>query len=396
MSRLPAAVALLGLLFWAACPVPSTACPFCAEERGPTLISDFDEAMMVLLGTWTNPKLLNTDGLEIGTTDFAIEEVLKNDKFLNGKKTITVPRYYPNLKGKFVIFVDVFKGVPDAWRAVEVKPSGDMARYLRGALELRNKPIQERLRYCFDFLQSSETEVSLDAYREYARADYKDYQQMAANLDPERIVGWLKDPNTRPYRYGLYASLLGHCGSLEHGKLLRQMMDDPRGKNSSGIDGLLAGYVMLLHKHGKTDDALSFLRGQLDDPKEDFNYRWALVRTLRFFWESRRDVFEKKEKDFIETLAVTLKYNDIADFGIDDFNRWNRWELADRILDLTIKEPYRSNSVIQKAVLRYALRCPAERARKYVEEQRRSDPEAIEEAEAILRRQFKDFQPRGK
>ena len=49
----------------------------------------------------------------------------------------------------------------------------------------------------------------MDAYREYARSDYNDYQEMAKKLPGKTITGWLEDPKTPTYRYGLYATLLG-------------------------------------------------------------------------------------------------------------------------------------------------------------------------------------------
>ena len=44
----------------------TAACPFCSEERGPTLVGDFNQATMVLVGTFQNP-LLGKGGLEDGT-----------------------------------------------------------------------------------------------------------------------------------------------------------------------------------------------------------------------------------------------------------------------------------------------------------------------------------------
>ena len=48
-------------------------------------------------------------------------------------------------------------------------------------------------------------------------ADYKDYHEMAKHLPADKIAKWLQDPNTPAFRYGLYASMLGHCGTEKHG-----------------------------------------------------------------------------------------------------------------------------------------------------------------------------------
>src|ERR1700730_1101671 len=88
----------------------TAACPFCSEERGPTLVGDFNQATMVLVGMFQNP-MLGKGGLEDGTTDFTIEQILKSNDIIKNKKIITLPRYLPNAKkNKFVVFCDVYKG----------------------------------------------------------------------------------------------------------------------------------------------------------------------------------------------------------------------------------------------------------------------------------------------
>ena len=190
----------------------SAACPFCSEERGPTLVGDFNQAAMVLVGMFHDP-MLGKGGLEDGTTDFTIDQILKSNDIVKNKKIITLPRYLPNpKKNKFVVFCDVYKGNIDPYRGVEVQPNSDLVKYLFGAVAVKDKSSAERLCYCFDYLNSPEFDVAIDAYREFAKADYKEYKDLAKKLPPDTIAGWLKDPKTPPYRYGLYASLLGHCG----------------------------------------------------------------------------------------------------------------------------------------------------------------------------------------
>src|SRR6266850_7470325 len=238
-------LAVLGLLLvaWLGTAEASTGCPFCMEERGPTLMGDFEQAAMVLVGSFKNPRA--GAGFEEGTTDFVIERALKTNDLIKDKKIITLPRYINQPKNKFLIFCEVYKKNVDPYRGEELQADGEMVKYLSGGLTLKDKSPGDKLRYCFDFLNSPEFAVALDAYREFARADYKEYKDMAKKLDPKVLAAWLEDPKTPPYRYGLYASLLGHCGTAEHAKLLRKMIDDPEKSKGSGIDGMLASYIML-------------------------------------------------------------------------------------------------------------------------------------------------------
>jgi hypothetical protein len=362
---------------WAGWAVSTFACPFCSEERGPTLVGDFNQASMVLVGKFSNPMLGGKGGLEDGTTDFTIEQVLKPHEIIKGKKVITLPRYLPNAKNRFVVFCDVYKGNVDPYRGVEIPTVSDLVKYLTGAVELKDKGSAERLRYCFDFLNSAEFDVAIDAYREFAKADYKDYKDMAKKLPPDTIAGWLKDPKTPPYRYGLYASLLGHCGKEEHAKLLREMIDDPEKRKGSGIDGLLAAYVMLEPKEGWT-----YLTNLLKDGNQEFLLRYAGLRTLRFLWDQRLDLVP--QKDLIQGMCLILDQGDMADFAVEDLRKWRQWDRTDTILDLYGKKTH-DIPVIRRAILRFALQSPQARAVAFVREQRQRDADWVKDTEELLK-----------
>jgi hypothetical protein len=74
----------------------------------------------------------------------------------------------------------------------------------------------------------------------------------------------------------------------------------------------------------------------------------------------------------------------MADFAIEDLRKWQRWELSDKVLDLFDQETH-NVPVIRRAILRYALRCPNSRATAFVREQRRLDPDYVNDAEELLR-----------
>jgi hypothetical protein len=370
-------LSILGVAaIWAGGAMSAHTCPFCSEERGPTLVGDFNQATMVLYGSFSNPTL-GKGGLEDGTTDFTIEKVIKSNDIIKNKKTITLPRYLPSAKNKFVVFCDVYKGNIDPYRGVEVQANSDLVKYLTGAVELKDKGPTERLRYCFDYLNSQEFDVAIDAYREFAKADYKEYKDMAKKLPPDTIGGWLNDPKTPPYRYGLYASLLGHCGTAEHGKLLRGMIDDPEKRKGSGIDGLLAAYIMLEPKEGWI-----YLTKLLKDSNQEFLLRYAGLRTLRFFWDQRPDLIPKDS--VVLGMTYILAQSDMADFAVEDLRKWHRWELTDQVLDLYGKKSH-DIPVIRRAILRFALQSPEARATAFVREQRKRDADWVKDTEELLK-----------
>ncbi len=359
-------------------PRPAAACPFCSAE-GKTLTADANEASLILFGKLTNARLDPKDSYS-GQTDLEIETVVKSHAILAGRKVVTLPRYLPpDPDYKFLVFCDVYKGQIDPYRGEAVKADSRIASYLKGALAVKDKDANTRLKYFFDFLEDKDPAVSGDAYKEFGFADYKDYRAVAEKLPADTIARWLKDANTAPSRYGLYASILGHCGTAEHAKLLRSLLDDPQRRFTSGMDGIMAGYVLLQPKEG-----WAYLAGLMRDAKLDFGIRYAALRAARFFHDFRTDVVPPA--DLTAAVVVLLDQKDIADLAIEDLRKWGCWDVADKVLALYGRESH-NVPIIRRAILRYALTCPpaaSPKAAAFLAERRKDSGKLLDEVQEIL------------
>lgn len=373
---------LLALLLGAA---PAVACPFCSSQ-GRTLTNDVTDASMVLYGTLKNAKLDPKGDFGQGSTELHIEAVIKKHDILGERKMLELPKYVPTDKdkpSKYLIFVDVFKGKIDPYRGVPVKDGADLVTYLTGLLKIPEKDVAGRLRFVFDYLDNADVEVSNDAYKEFGNADYKDYRELAKKLPADKIAKWLQDPNTPAFRFGTYGSLLGHCGTEKHADLLRSMLDDPAKRVSSGVDGMLAGYVML-----KPIEGWAYLQGLLKDNKKDFLFRYAALRAMRFFWDYRPDVLSHEELQ--KGVELLLDQGDIADLAIEDLRKWKRWDSLDRVLSLNGKESHDA-PIVRRAILRFALNCQDKpKAIEYVTTMRKKDKEWVGEVEELLKLETTD------
>ena len=354
----------------------ASTCPFCSEERGPTLIEDWAKADGVMFGTFANPKL-GAGGIEDSVTEFIIDELVKPHEALKGLKKVTLPRYVAPNKSKFLVFVDVYKGKLDPYRGIELSAGTQMVKYLVGASAVKELPQNKRLRYYFDYLNTPETEIALDAYREFAKADYADYKEMATTLPAKTLAGWLQDPKTPSFRFGLYASLLGHCGGAEDANLLRKLIDDPAARRGSGIDGLMAGLVMIQPKEG-----WKHLDEILLDPKQDFNSRFAVFRTARFVKENRPDLVPKEA--LVKSLASLVEIVDMSDFAIEEFRKWKQWDQTDAVLDLWGRKSH-NLGVIKRAIVRFMLQSPTDSAKAFIVEQRRRDAGFVADVDELLK-----------
>jgi hypothetical protein len=370
------ALALFGLLTLC---LPGNTCPFCTQELGRTMVEDYSKSSLVIYGTFTDARLKDNGFGGDGESDFEIEKIIKEHPAVKGLKKVTVPGYKNFPKVKFVLFCDVYKGRIDPYRADAVADGSELVEYFTGAVKVKDRSLPERLLYCFPYLNSKEFEVSLDAYREFGAADYKEYCEMAKKLDAKVLVGWLDDPKTPPYRFGLYSSLLGHCGKApEHGEFLHRLIENADRHKGSGLDGMMVGYVMIQPKEGwkylETD--------VITNAKADFQTRYAALRAMRFLWTQRPDLVNKQA--LVGGMLKAAEFPDIADFAVDDLRKWQQWDVTDQLLKLAGRKSH-DVGVIQKATLRFALMSPAKSAAAYVAEARKRDPEQVRDTEELLK-----------
>src|SRR3954464_5495430 len=186
-------VGLLGLAL--ACrPAAAFACPFCASA-GQTLLGEVNQAHLIVFGTMTNAQR-DPNEFGKGTTDLVIEVVVKDHEYLKGKKKITLPRYVPpdpKNKSKHLIFCEIYKGELDPYRGEAVAPDSQIATYLKGAIDLKDKDMPTRLAYFFKHFSSPDWAVSGDAFQEFSNAEYKDVRVAASKFDPDQVLKMLKD-----------------------------------------------------------------------------------------------------------------------------------------------------------------------------------------------------------
>src|SRR5262249_20112238 len=157
-------------------------------SQGTTLTQEVNQASMVLYGRLENAKLTGTEFGE-GTTDLVIEKVIKPHEILSDKKVVKplastgdnkvlkLDRYVPtdrDTKVRYLVFCDVFKGKVDPYRGLAVKSDSDIAKYVEGAMKVKDEKTADRLRFFFDYLANADPEVSNDALKEFGNADYKD------------------------------------------------------------------------------------------------------------------------------------------------------------------------------------------------------------------------------
>jgi hypothetical protein len=362
------------VLFLAGSPaLPCTLCP--GLPNVVPLRQELHQSKMALYGALANPKL--TAGGTSGTVELHIEGVLKSDPFLAGKKVLVLPRYVPvdpKNPPRFLVFCEIVNNQVDPYRPLPVK-SPAIVDYLRGAAALDSRDRSAALLYFFRFLDHADPDIAADAYLEFARASDAEVGQVARKLDPDRLRRLINDAQTPANRLGLYAFLLGACGSDRDADFLRSVIERPSERTTTALDGILAGYVQLRPREGWE------LAGKiLGDARRPFPEREAILRMYRFVrgWKA-----EDHRREIVDGIRGAVPQGDIADLAVEDLRKAQWWDLTGDILSQYGKDSHKA-PIVRRAIIRYALSCPLDDARDFIARVRKEDPTTVRDVEESL------------
>jgi hypothetical protein len=378
MLRFAAAVSITLLLA-----VPhAQACTFCTNDirAKPTLRMQFAQAKAVVYGKLKNPRFdPKTDD---GFTDLHATAILKDDPARGDQNVLVIRAYLPvigDTPPEYVAFCAVSGGKLDY--TAGVPGSAAVVEYLKAAAKLPDDATA-RLAFYFKHLASPDAVVAADAFVEFARASDGDIAKSAKHFDAATLRKLIADPKTPGERLGVFAFLLGTCGAADDAKFLGNMLKQsplPEAVRES-FGGLLAGYVLLSPK-----DGWGFTTNVLADEKHPYSVRLSTIYTVRFF-QAMRGADCKSE--VLKCCAALLPHGDFADQAVEDLRRWGYWDLTADVL-AQFGKPTHSAPIVKRCIVRYALTCPNDDAKKFIARVRQDDPKLV----AAVEEQLKLFAP---
>jgi hypothetical protein len=353
----------------------ANACTLCdpGNQKLQTFRQEARTSKFVVVGTLSNPRLVGDHGY----TDLNIEHMLKDDPALGGKKTITLPRWTPvdpKRPPRVLVFFDVYDGKLDPFRGVTLRGSA-AADYLRGGLELDDRDRVASLLYYFRHLDSTDPDVAADAFLEFAKASDREIGAVGPKLDPAKLRKLLTDPKNPAERLGVFAFLLGACGTKADAETLVALVTKIDERTSSALGGAMGGLIEM-----RPEDGWKRAIAILDDPKRPYQDKLAVLGTLRFFHAYKPTEYRKP---ILAGMAAVVGRGDMADMAIEDLRRWKWWDLTRQVL-AQYKQPTHAAPLVKNAILRYALTCPDGDAATFVTAVRASDPALVREIEESL------------
>ncbi|MFL5339978.1 MAG: hypothetical protein ACJ8F7_07495 [Gemmataceae bacterium] len=362
----------------AALPCPALACTLCGGDLNSkaTMRQEATQAKVIVVGKLTNARLNPNSPDGSGLTELQVERVLKPHAILKGVSQITIPRYLPfdEKSPKFLLMADVVQGKLDITAGRFVKDER-VFDYLTAVQKLDEAGRAKMLQFYFEHLDSPVPEIAQDAYIEFAKATDAEVGQFAHTLKPDRLRKLLENPETQAAQLRLFAFLLGGCGQAQDADLLLRLLQTDSERTHNALGGLLAGYIVLRPTEGwkRAADIVA-------DPKRQFLDHYAVLSTLRFFrgW---------KPNENGEVIRYVLKLavadGSLADVAVEDLRRWGWWELTDAVVSAFSLKSHDA-PIVRRAIARYALSCPQEKAKQFIVDLKKKDPALVKDAAESL------------
>ncbi len=321
------------------------ACPFC-EAPSLTLSEQVQSADAAVLVQWVTGEPSDIEAGFPGSTEYEVVDII-HDASGTLEKTgpILERRYRAAQQGDLFLFLGVQTTTLEWMPPMEVTETG--YQYVRQSPS-REAATVDRLRYFARFLEYPDPLIAQDAWSEFANAPYEDIAPVARELDPEKIRGWVLSDETNPMRLGLYGLLLGLCGSPDDAPAIREKILTRSETLRLGIDGVMAGYLLLTGEEGLD----LIVEEKLVNPDAPFSETYAAMQALRFMWTYAQDAIPKDQ--LVAAMRQMLDRPELADLIISDLARWEDWTVVDKLYEMYDSEGF-SEPAIKRAIIRYFL-----------------------------------------
>ncbi|MEZ6045487.1 MAG: hypothetical protein R3C11_07875 [Planctomycetaceae bacterium] len=376
------------------------ACPFCSAPS-LTLGEQVNQADAVLLVEWLSAERGTAD--TVSQTKLKVVEIVKaGDRGFKVGEEIVLERFRTAKEGQKLLLMGTAGETSVDWDS-PIDVTDLSYDYVRQA-PATDLPTTKRLEYYIQFLEFPDELIANDAYAEFANAPYEDIAPLSEKMPREKLREWIsaaysEDPQdqiraaTLTTRMGLYGLMLGLCGTEEDAKLLEAKITEQKTDFRLGIDGIMAGYLLLTK-----DEGLEVLENKKlkPDAKAPFSETYSAMQAIRFMWNYGDERISKERMR--QSMRILLDQKELVDIVIADLARWQDWSILNRLYEMYGAEGYEIGA-IKRAIIRYYLSAVkygtakeadqdmqnvAAEAQWYLDSLREKDPKTVEQAERFF------------
>ena len=350
-----------------------TACPFCSAINMTFADQMKSNDIVVVAKLLEIPDPVDDPDAELPKARFEVTGVLKGNEFVAPGmefRSLLVGRY-PVGKNFLVMGVDP----PDVAWSTPMKVTDRVIKYLNDIQKLPEKGA-DRLAFFQNYFEDKESVLAFDAYDEFAKAPYEDIIALKSRMPRELLRGWIKDTETSINRRRLYLTMLGVCGDKADIEMLEGFIKSGDRKKQAGLDALIGCYLTLKGESGLKLIEDTFLR----DKEVEYVDTLAAVSALRFHGTETDKIDRDK---IVRSIRILLDRPQMADMIIPDLARWEDWSVMERLVKM-FKEADEETNWLRVPVISYLRACPEPKAKEYIEELRKIDPDAVKRADFFL------------
>ncbi len=347
---------------------PVLACPFCSAVS-QTIRQEIGVMDAVLLAETTLESIRNE---ESGEVKMKVVRVLKGEEHVAAETFVTVVYFGEvNVGRRFML-----SGVDPPniqWSALPLNKESEA--YVLKVTELPDDGLA-RLKYFQDFLQSDDPMLSRDSYDEFAITPYAIVQSLKPFMNHAELVKWIQEPEMPADRKRLYLTMLGVCGSESDVPMLEKMLTSTEPSSRSGLDALVACYLILAGEEG-----LGLVNKQfLANKQAPYADTYAAIMAIRFHGTETDKIARSA---LVKSLHLVLDRKDLADLVIPDLSRWGDWSQIDRLVNLFV-EAEEDNNWVRVPVVNYLRACPKPEAAAALEKLEKIDPDSVRRASSFF------------
>ena len=356
------------------------ACPFCRPVK-TTFTEDINAADVAVLGELVDrPKrpdssegeLPAADIIDSYKTKFRIKKIYKGDKRVRTGDEIVAIYTGDAPVGAQCLLRGI--GKEDLQWAPPV-PLGQRAQaYVEQVLKLPASGA-DRLIFFENYLEDKDPVLQGDAFDEFARADYQALKDIRDEIDHERLLTWIKNPDVTPSNRRLYFTMLSVCGKPQDLEFLQEMIVSGDERQLKGLDSLISCYLTLAGAVGIDLIEDEFLRGGVFwDP--EYVHTYAAIMAIRFQGQEEDTIPRDR---LVAALRIVLDRPELADLVIPDLARWKDWASMDRLVQM-FKDAGEKSSWVRVPIVNFLRACPLPQAKEQLGELAEIDPDAVRRA----------------
>ncbi len=359
-------------------------CPFC-DAPEPSLAEQLSQADAAVLVQWKSAEPANAEKQTFGSTTFAVVNIVRQPGGdFTKDSTITLDRYRPGKPGELFLLMGTKVDGIEWGSPLEVTETS--FKYITESPG-REVPAAKRLPFFLKYLEHPDELIAKDAFSEFAASPYSDIEPLADQFSPAKLKEWIANKDTNQTRIGFYGMMLGLSGAKPDAEFLKAEINRPTDTYRLGLDGMMAGYVLLLG-----DDGIAMIEEKLSQNTKQFSDTYAAMQTLRFMWQYAQN---RVSKDRLrQAMRMLIDRPEFADLAIKDLARWEDWDVMPRLMEI-YESPSHGSNQTKRAVALFlitlgkkkapegdeALAKSIEVAKRNLEDLKSRDPKIVKDAE---------------